>query len=82
MSGKFTYSGLYALTPEQTARLEEVKNKLDKAGHEPNKYLGTDENGNVVPKPAPSGSGAGLTPEQEQKLNEIDNKLDHQLFII
>lgn len=42
------------VTPEELSFLEQlealVKNKLDKSGYEPNKFLGTDKDGDVVTK--------------------------------
>ena len=49
--------------------LENMDGKLDKAGYVPNKYLGTDNEGNVVEKEGPSGGGSGTT-----DYNSLENK--------
>lgn len=49
--------------------LESMDGKLDKAGHVPNKYLGTDNEGNIVEKEEPSGGGSGTT-----DYNDLENK--------
>lgn len=40
---------------------QKLNDKLDKSGHTPNMYLGTDAEGNVVARAAPSGGGGGTT---------------------
>lgn len=49
------------------------KNKADKSGWTPNKFIGTDENGNLVPKEAPSGSG-GSTGTSFETGNALELK--------
>ena len=49
--------------------LESMDGKLDKAGHVPDKYLGTDSEGNVVEKEGPSGDGSGTA-----DYNSLENK--------
>lgn len=53
--------------PDELSFLQQLeqamKNKLDKSGYTPNKFLGTDTEGNVVEKEAPEGGGA-VTDEQ------------------
>ena len=51
-----------------TALLASINQKLDKGGHAPNKYLGTDSDGNVVEKDAPSGGG-GITGDYVSAVN-------------
>lgn len=49
-------------TDEQVAQIEQNKNdiegKISKTGWSANKFLGTDENGNIVEKDAPENSGS------------------------
>ena len=49
--------------------LGEMDKKLDKSGHIPNKYLGTDSEGNVVEREGPAGGGSGTT-----DYNDLENK--------
>jgi len=58
-----------------------IRGAMADSGWTPNKYLGTDANGNVVTKDAPGGSGggstdegtgSGLTEEQAAKLERIN----------
>lgn len=42
-----------------------IADKLDKSGHTPNMFLGTDEDGNVVEKEAPEGGGGGVVEETD-----------------
>ena len=49
--------------------LGEMDKKLDKSGHSPNKYLGTDNKGNVVEKEGPTDGGTGTT-----DYNDLENK--------
>lgn len=49
--------------------LGEMDKKLDKSGHTPNKYLGTDDEGNVVDKEGSAGGGSGTT-----DYNDLENK--------
>lgn len=50
-------------TDEQAAQIEQNKNaiesKISKTGWSANKFLGTDENGNIIEKDAPENSGTG-----------------------
>ncbi|MCB5881008.1 hypothetical protein LIR45_01215 [Lachnospiraceae bacterium EP-SM-12S-S03] len=49
--------------------LGEMDKKIDKSGHIPNKYLGTDDEGNVVEKEGPTDGGSGTT-----DYNDLENK--------
>lgn len=61
--------------------LEMINGKVDKSGHEPNKFLGTDKDGNVVVK---DGSG-GVSDEQvakavEDYLDENPIEVDNEIY--
>ena len=67
-----------AIETEKTEALENIDNavggKLNNSGHTPNKYLGTDANGNVVVKDAPSGdfSGVGISSIEQTTTSTED----------
>lgn len=58
--------------------LQMIKKKADKSGWTPNKYLGTDAEGNMVEKDAPSGGGGSITVDSElseKSTNPVQNKV-------
>ena len=48
--------------------MQVIQGKADKGGWTPNMYLGTDAEGNMVEKDAPSGGGGGATAEQLEQI--------------
>ena len=48
--------------------MQVIQGKADKGGWTPNKYLGTDAEGNMVEKDAPSGGDSGATAEQLEQI--------------
>lgn len=65
--------------PEEVSFLQQleayINKKLDKSGYEPNKYLGTDEDGNVVTKESSSESSIEIDSElSDTSENPIENQ--------
>ena len=67
------------LTPEQVKTLNSVPGKLDKAGHTANKYLGTDDRGNVVEKEAPEGDAVRFDPDPQDDPVENSRRLQARI---
>ena len=57
--------------------MQMIKKKADKSGWTPNKYLGTDAEGNMVEKDAPSGGGSITVDSElsEESTNPVQNKV-------
>lgn len=59
--------------------MQVIQGKADKSGWTPNKYLGTDAEGNMVEKDAPSGGDSGATAEQLEQI-EINKQNIESLY--
>ena len=59
--------------------MQVIQRKADKGGWTPNKYLGTDAEGNMVEKDAPSGGDSGATAEQLEQI-EINKQNIESLY--
>lgn len=57
--------------------MQVIQGKADKSGWTPNKYLGTDAEGNMVEKDAPSGGGSITVDSElsEDSTNPVQNKV-------
>lgn len=58
----------YVPDEEEPSIMQVIQRKADKGGWTPNKYLGTDAEGNMVEKDAPSGGDSGATAEQLEQI--------------
>ena len=69
----------YVPEEEEPSILQVIQGKADKGGWTPNKYLGTDAEGNMVEKEAPAGGGGGsITVDSElsdKSTNPVQNKV-------
>ena len=66
----------YVPEEEEPSILQVVQGKANKGGWTPNKYLGTDAEGNMVEKDAPSGGSITVDSElSEESTNPVQNKV-------
>lgn len=69
----------YVPDEEEPSIMQVIQRKADKGGWTPNKYLGTDAEGNMVEKDAPSGGDSGATAEQLEQI-EINKQNIESLY--
>lgn len=69
----------YVPDEEEPSIMQIIQGKANKGGWTPNKYLGTDAEGNMVEKDAPSGGDSGATAEQLEQI-EINKQNIESLY--
>ena len=76
-------SGRIAILEKENVETAHINKKLDKSGHAPNMYLGTDEKGNVVTKDGTDASvttenikmALGYTPAVQEDVDKLSEKI-------